>query len=381
MLCIKCKKEVPDGKFCLHCGASQQRKRSRRMRPNGAGTAYKRGKTWTASVTVGWKKDDEKKHLLPDKRTKGGFKTKREALEHCSILRAEAKAAITAATITLSAEDVKLKTMWEGYQTTNKYKKLGKNTKSAYRTAWNKLTDLHDSDVRTLTVQEMQDCIDRKSATFDPAKDMQNVLSHCYKWAMMQNPPLSTVNYAQMLTMPENEPKETVPFNEDETDNLWGGYGNGDMVAALALLMIYSGMMPGELQIAKKEMINWDKQIISGAGLKTAYRKKTPIVIADFMIPVLHDICDYSNGTRISWLKRDDFYSAFYEMTAKYGCRSELTPYSCRHSTATALALLGVPESIMMKVMRQKKIDTTRRYIHIDVAPSIEAVNKLKLVK
>jgi len=382
MVCPKCKTELPDGsKYCLECGKKLIREKHTRSRANGMGTAYKRGNTWTARVVIGWKNDDVKKRLLPIQRYKGGFKTKRDALEYCQKLKAEAKAAMTAAPIILSAEDVKLKTMWEMYQTTNKYKKLGKNTKSAYRTAWNKLAELHERDIRTLTVQEMQDCIDRKAPTFDPAKDMQSVLSHCYKWAMMQNPPLVTVNYAQMLTMPEHEPKETVPFNRDETDRLWGGYGEGDMVAGAALLMIYSGMMPGEFMVAEKAMIDWEKQIITGAGLKTAYRKKTPIVIADFMVPVLRDICTYSDGDRICWLNRDDFYAAFREMLTRYNCRAELTPYSCRHSTATALALLGVPESIMMRVMRQKKVDTTRRYIHIDVAPSIEAVNRLRLVK
>jgi integrase len=354
----------------------------KRQRGNGTGTAYRRGKTWTARIVVAWETVVSKRGNEYDKpiyRTKGGFKTKTQALEYIPTLKANHKPDQITRPVELTIKDVKLQTMWGGYQSTSMYKKLGKNTKSALRTAWNKLEPIHDHDIRTLTIQEMQDTIDTKAATFDPAKDMQAVLSHCYKWAMMQNPPLSTMNYARMLTVPENEPAETVPFNQSETDNLWGGYGNGDMVAALALLMIYSGMMPGELLIAEKEMIDWNKQIITGAGLKTAYRKKTPIVIADFMIPVLRDICSYSDGTRICWLKRDDFYTAFYNMTAQYRCRSELTPYSCRHSTATALALLGVSESIMMKIMRQKKIGTTRRYIHIDVDKSLEAVNRMKV--
>lgn len=353
----------------------------KRQRGNGTGTAYKRGKTWTARIVVAWESSISKNGKEYDKpiyKTKGGFKTKTKALEYIPTLKNTYRQDQLAQPIVLTVGDVRLKTMWEGYKTTRMYKALGKNTKSALRTAWNKLTSIHNNDIRRLTIQDMQDAIDIKAATFDPAKDMQAVLSHCYKWAMMQNPPLTTINYAKMLTMPENEPKETVPFNQDETDKLWGGYGQGDMIAALALLMIYSGMMPGELMIAEKDMIDWDKQIITGAGLKTTYRKKTPIIIADFMIPVLHDICDHSNGVRICWLRRDDFYTAFYEMTSRYGCRSELTPYSCRHSTATALALIGVSESIMMKIMRQKKIDTTRRYIHIDVDKSIEAVNKLK---
>jgi len=349
----------------------------KRQRGNGTGTAYKRGRTWTARIVIAWENTiskNGKKYAKPIYRTKGGFRTKTEALEYIPTLKGTQGQSIKP----INLKNIKLKAMWDGYQTTSMYKKLGKNTKSALMTAWNKLAQIHNHDIRTLSIKEMQDVIDTKAATFDPAKDMQAVLSHCYKWAMMQNPPLATINYARMLTMPENEPKETVPFNQNETDKLWGGYGNGDMVAALALLMIYSGMMPGELMIAEKAMINWDKQIITGAGLKTAYRKKTPIIIADFIVPVLRDICNHSKENRICWLKRDDFYVAFYEMTNRYDCRPELTPYSCRHSTATALALLGVSESIMMKIMRQKKITTTRRYIHIDVDKSIEAVNKMK---
>jgi len=356
----------------------------KRQRGNGTGTAYKRGKTWTARIVVGWVdtvSKSGKKYRKPIYRTKGGFRTKTEALEFIPALKDLCEPDQIVRPVSLTVKEVKLSAMWGGYQNTNMYKKLGRNTKSAYGTAWNKLEQIHNSDIRTLTIREMQDVIDAKAATFDPAKDMQAVLSHCYKWAMMQNPPLSTVNYARMLTMPENEPAETVPFNRDETDRLWGGYGGGDMVAALALLMIYSGMMPGELLIAEKTMIDWDKQIITGAGLKTTYRKKTPIIIADFMLPVLRDICDHSNGDRICWLRRDDFYTAFYDMTARYDCRPEITPYSCRHSTATALALLGVSESIMMKIMRQKKIDTTHRYIHIDVDKSLEAVNKMRAEK
>lgn len=356
----------------------------KRQRGNGTGTAYKRGKTWTARIVVAWEaavSKSGKEYNKPIYQTKGGFKTKTQALEFIPTLRDLYEPDQIARPVSLTVEDVKLQTMWDGYQTTKMYKKLGNNTKSALRTAWNKLEPLRDHDIRTLTIQEMQDVIDTKAATFDPAKDMQAVLSHCYKWAMMQNPPLSTINYAKMLTMPENEPAETIPFSEAETDRLWGGYGGGDMVAALALLMTYSGMMPGELHIASKEMIDWDKQIITGAGLKTAYRKKAPIVVADFMLPVLRDICAYSDGPRVSWFGRDEFYDEFRAMLVRNDCRPELTPYSCRHSTATALALLGTNESIMMKIMRQKKIDTTRRYIHIDVDRSLEAVNKLKAQK
>ena len=50
MICKKCKKDVPDGRYCIACGADQSASKKTRPRtcPNGTGTAYKRGSTWTA---------------------------------------------------------------------------------------------------------------------------------------------------------------------------------------------------------------------------------------------------------------------------------------------------------------------------------------------
>ena len=58
-----------------------------RTRPNGAGTAYKRGRTWTACITIGWKTTPTGR-AQAIRRTKGGFSTKRDALAYCQQLQA-----------------------------------------------------------------------------------------------------------------------------------------------------------------------------------------------------------------------------------------------------------------------------------------------------
>ena len=77
MLCIKCKQEIPDiSVYCMFCGKKQSaepRAAKKVHNPNGTGTVYKRGSTWTAQLRV-------KRHGFTASRTKGGFATKAEAI-------------------------------------------------------------------------------------------------------------------------------------------------------------------------------------------------------------------------------------------------------------------------------------------------------------
>lgn len=69
-------------------------------------------------------------------------------------------------------------------------------------------------------------------------------------------------------------------------------------------------------------------------------------------------------------------YARYHETLKRIGVR-DLPPYSCRHSTATALAMQNIAPSIIQKVMRHAKFSTTQSYIHVDVSPMLEAVNRL----
>ena len=140
--------------------------------------------------------------------------------------------------------------------------------------------------------------------------------------------------------------------------------------------MIYTGMMPGELLGARKDEIHWTEKQIIGAGIKTEERKQTPIVLADFLLPVLEDLCTHTPGEKLISINKDNFYDTFYATLARAGTR-RLTPYSCRHTAATTLALENVPPSVIQKVMRHAKFSTTEKYIHVSVDPMLEAVNKL----
>lgn len=362
MICRKCSKEIADGSvFCNWCGAKQEKQKSTRKRGNGTGTVFRRGKSYYAQVTVGWKSDGTRLY-----KTKGGFTTKRDALEHIAILR--------------NQSDVAPRTLEYYYESWAKsdLPKLSDSKKTAYRIAWKKLADIHTMKISQLTIVKLRDIVSEVADTFYPARDIKSLLSHLFDLAIADQQ--TTVNMSKYITLPSLKEKEQSAWNQDELKIIWAAYEDGNVIAAYLLLMIYSGMMPGELCVCTKGMVHLDQRQIVGAGLKTEVRKKTPIVIADVIVPVIGRIMTYTAGgddQRILYTDRWSFYETYHDFTAEYGLR-DLPMYSCRHTTATALAMgTDVAPSIIQKVMRHAKFTTTQRYIHPDTSDSLAAVNKL----
>ena len=105
---------------------------------------------------------------------------------------------------------------------------------------------------------------------------MKTILSHLFKRAVAEGN--ARTNLSEFIRLPPLEEKEMQPFTEEELHKLWEAYGAGDRIIGFVLLMIYTGMMPGELAKFTPDMVDWEKGEIIGCGLKTKKRKQTPIV-------------------------------------------------------------------------------------------------------
>lgn len=362
MICIKCRQEVPDGLYCSQCGASQTiRKRSLRKRGNCQGTVIKRGKTYTAIVTAGrYTTSDGRCHLI--RVSKGGFRTRSEAVDYLPTLKGGKPKTVTFQTL--------LNSYWDG-----PYNKLSKSKRTAYDIAAKRWKSIMSREVQGMTLGELQAVLNAQAATYYPARDMQSILSHLYKIAMADQ--VATVNLARLLTLPSLEEGEPEPFTEVELHDLWTAYGDGDRFIGFVLLMIYSGMMPGELLKMKAEMVDWPSCEIRGCGLKTKKRKEVPIVFPEFLAPVLSDLCEHcgKNGKIVN-MNKDHFYKEYHAALKRANVR-DLTPYSCRHTTATALALGNIAPSVIQEVMRHSKLTTTQRYIHMTNTQAHTAVDTM----
>lgn len=369
MDCIKCKKPLQvDFTYCPYCGKKQvsEKAKTNRSRPNGTGTVYKRGKTWTASYVHGYviNQDGTSRTV---RSTKGGFRTKKEAMEYLPSLQNVQE-----------RKTPKLVELFELYKASKKYIALSDSRKEKYDIAWKKLETLWFWKIDTLTTFDLQNAVDSNADTYYTARDLKNLLSKLYQMALPDE--FVRQNLSDYIELPPLNAKQQQAFQSEEIAALWNDYTSGNWWTGYILLMIYTGMMPGELLDARKDNIDWNGRQIVGAGKKTKERKETPIVLADFILPVLADLCEHTAGDKLIRINKDRFYDTYYEALERSGCR-RLTPYSCRHTAATTLALENIPPSIIQKIMRHAKFSTTEKYIHINIEPMREAINMLQKKK
>ena len=370
MICPRCRKDsIPDAVYCAYCGKklSQTKKGRTKSRGNGTGTAFKRGSTWTAQVVVDRVVVAEDKPLKKITRSKGGFKSRDEALRYCPVLKNGPEKPAIAPT---------LAHYWETYKS-GAYEALSASKQQAYRTAWNKLDRIAGTRIDQLTVSELQQLVSEKCSTYYTARDVRTLLISLFRIAAAEGYVRQEI--PTFIQLPALEEKEQTPFSQTEQAALWKQYESGDIRAAVPLLMIYTGMMPGEAMSLRVEQIDLAGHRIHGAGMKTKVRKQTDIVLAETIIPLVQDLIDHAQPSGYIWKRvEDEWYANYYAALEAAGCR-RLPPYSCRHTTATALAVTkNIAPQTVKKIMRWSTAKMLDRYAHPDQKDALKAVNRIK---
>lgn len=365
MICSKCKRNIPDDAIlCCYCGKKYV-KEKRTGRANGTGSVYydNSKKKWVAQIVVG-------KHYTKDMKLRFNFKRKYFAS------RTEALQYVPSMSCAEERPDFSVAYYYSAFEN-GKCSSLSHDKQTAYKIAYNRLKTLWDTPVKDLTINDLQEALNASCTSYYPARDVRSLLNAIFRLASADDREINPV-LPSLLQLPKLEESQVEPFTEDEQLKLWYSYEAGNIDASIPLIMIYTGMMTGEMRRLTKAMVSLENKEIYHVGLKTKERKKKAVLLPDDIIPVLEDVINRAKTDQLFPMKDDNFYRHYYSALDTAGITRHLTPYSCRHTTATVLAVhSNVAPQTLQRVMRWKSTRMMDRYVTPTDTDARKAVNKI----
>ena len=329
-----------------------------RTRPNGAGCAYRRGRTWTARVVVGWKVAEDG-HAIPIYRTKGGFQTKRDALAYCETLRKAPKT-------------VSKPTMQEIYAAwfPTHQNRVSASTMNCYRAAWKYLASICYLPMKDISIDDLQECLDDCPQGKRTKENMKALIGLLYKYAIPRH--YAELNLAEYLNTGNGEKGTRPAFTHEQVMKIDEQIGITPH-AEDVLCLIYTGFRPAELfQLTKAD---YRDGILYG-GIKTEAGKNRAVPVAEKIKPIIEAnvskkwdlIFPRDDGSQMSVKYFREAY--FYPILDAAGIQpiptperpAQYTPYSCRHTFANLLKYTTGSDKDKAGLMGHEDYRTTKRH-------------------
>lgn len=360
MICKKCRAAIPDNsKFCSQCGAKMVASQATKSRGNGQGSVYKRGKTWTAAVTMGYTMVEGK--LKRTTKTKSGFKTKREAIAYLPTLAAPKQ----------HKPEITLKELYETWLPTHR---AGPSTMNCYKAAWKYFGDIKWMLTQDITVDDLQDCLDDCPHGRRTRENMKALAGLLYKYAIPRH--YADLNMGEYLIVSgAHGTKEGLPIEAlDKIRENVGKVPGADFVAC----QCYLGFRPAEFLALDMNAYNAKERAFVG-GAKTDAGTNRTVTVSPKIQPIVDRltkdrisgaIFGKENGLPMSaWEYRDLFYSVLEKcgidnpVTEVAGKKvHKYTPHSCRHTFATLMKRVEAADKDKLELIGHTSTEMLRYY-------------------
>jgi len=370
MNCVKCGRSFQDDAiFCPYCGKKQvilPRSGRTKSRGNGTGMAFKRGKTWTARVTVGWEYKDGRK--IQKYRTFGGFATKTEAENYCYTLKTNNRSPVH--TDSFSKVYEQWQKEYEG--------RIAASTMATYKAAWKYFSDLHPLPIADISVSQLQKCINDCPKGRSTLNDMRTVCSLVFKYAVINK--IITTNLAQYLYVNAKKKGTRPAFTADELKKIAQAVGKIPY-ADYVYFMCYTGFRPNEMLSLKKDAYDKAHNALIG-GFKTEAGKDRIVPVNAKIAPILAQrmasdseyIFPRSDG---SMMDDEHFRKYCFNPVMDALGITDRVPYSCRHTFANLLKNVKGSDTDKAALIGHSDASMTKYYQSADYESLQDIISKI----
>ncbi len=221
--------------------------------PNNYGSVYKlsgkRRNPWAVRKTESWSFDENGK-LKRHYTYIGYYPTKQEALQ------ALASYNINPYTFNPSITFAEVYDKWSN----RKFDEISQSNANGYKASYKLCKAIEDMKFVDIKLIHLQGVVDNSGKNYPTLKKLKILFSQLFDYAV-QNEIIGRdkhiVEYVNIGQATKSE--KHYRFNKEEIDTLWRWSGNNEYVQ-LILMLIYSGVRPGELFAVKKENVNLEEK-------------------------------------------------------------------------------------------------------------------------
>jgi integrase len=385
MMCVKCKKEIPEGAvFCNWCGKKQGTKKQKtRRRARGSGSICKdrrnRDRPYIARA-VPLRIGEHGAYI-------GAYATVKEAQAAIEQYEQGKRPDL------YNADLAKIYDLWSA----NHFETLSESGVQGYRAAYKSCADLHRRTFRDIKTADFQRVIDHHAADGASRSKLEKIRQLCSqlcKYAMQND--IIDKNYASFVKLPKAEKKEKQIFTVHDRAVLWEH--TDDKRVQIIIVMIYTGFRIGEIAALKPSDVYFKDGYMIG-GEKTEAGKNRVVPFPGSVPEVERYVrawcadCKTETllGVTADYLRKYIFYPTLAELgliappiksstTGKnLYINPRLTPHSTRHTFASLSVASGVAPDDLQKIIGHADFETTADiYVHKNIDQLKSAMNKLK---
>lgn len=222
--------------------------------PNGYGGITKlsgnRRNPWRVRVTVGWELNEETQTARQKYVTVGYYPTRQAALQ--------ALAAYNTNPYNLDAVKTTFADLFDKWSE-KKFDEISRSNVSGYKAAYKCCAPLYDMKIADIKLSHLQSVVDRSGKNTPSKKKIKVLMNQLFDYAVMHGVISKDKHVVEYVDIGKGE-KSTLHyrFTAEEIETLWRWSDNNEYVQVI-LMMIYSGVRPGELFNTKCSDVDLEK--------------------------------------------------------------------------------------------------------------------------
>lgn len=241
--------------------------------PNGFGNVSKlsgkRRNPWRARKTAGWTIDEETNKAKQLYITIGYYPTRQQALQALSEYNTNP--------YDLNANKITFAEVYEKWSE-KKFAEISPSNINGYRASYKMCESIYDTKFIDLKLNHLQGIVDNSDKKFPSLKKLKILFNQLFDYAVMNEIIPKDRHIVEYLSIGKEEKSDKhYRFTDAEIDTLWR-WSQGNEYVQVILMLIYSGVRPGELFNTKCTSVDLESRYFTiEKGKNVNATRKVPI--------------------------------------------------------------------------------------------------------